>query len=1070
MTATTCASCGTTATPGHRFCGLCGQPLAGPAEERRWVTVLFADLVGFTTRSEDMDPEDVRTLVDAVMTKLVPIVAAHGGWVNRVIGDAMLAVFGAPVAHDDDPERAVRAALALQQQMSAAGEADLQLRVGVNTGEVMLGTVGTEMTVMGDAVNTAARLQTSAAPGQVLVGDSTRLSCGSSVAFRSVGELTMKGKQRLVAAFEPVAAELAPSRRRVVDTPLVGRAPHIAAMHACRTEAVERHVPHAIALIGEAGIGKSRLLADWLAQVLDAGGLVLTGRCLPYGEVLGYRAVAEALFGWAGVAAADEAALARRKLADAAAAIGVDDPEVLDHLAVVAGVGSGEADAAAVNQVRLQAGIRTVFEAMAAHRPTVLVVDDLHWADDALLDLLENLVQRTGEVPLLVVAAARPELIEVRPWWGKPHERRTDVVLDSLDAVSCARLSTALCTRYNIPLDRAEEIEAAAGGNPLFAEEVAAVLAARIDDPTAELPGSLRASIAARLDTLPADERGVLGLASMVGQRFWSAALEALGAGEGAAELLERIELRGLIHRQNASGLGSVDGWAFKHGLIRDVAYEMLPRARRRDLHGTLLDWIAERSGDRLETNLGVLAHHATVAERFEEALRYLDAAAEAARRVGAHRAEAQRLAEALTVADRLGRTDLTASLHARRGRAWARIGAWADARAALEAALAVEDAPLPAYERAEVEVELAEVCFWLADTVAQRSHSTAGMALADEVGRADLAAAALATLAQAQQSEGDLAGEKETFRAAIRRAGGFTSGPLAGAPLAFYLAGDISEALALAEQAAAATNETRDIAFTMWALSYLGLALAANGRYSEADAVYRRARQYGDEYGAKPLTCRAIAMSSGFRHDVGDSVGALILAGEAVERAAAVNFAPTFLQAKIDQLFAHARAGEPGRARTLIVEVEEGIETLNNWHEWLWRLRAATARAELSLAADDPEAALPFALDALERARRHGRRKYEADALACLGRAHAQAGRREEARTALREALTVASGVGDPALLLRVAAPTLAAREDDPEALGAVETATERIRAGLPAEMVVPFESYRSRLLAGAP
>jgi class 3 adenylate cyclase/tetratricopeptide (TPR) repeat protein len=1065
----TCGRCGAAAPAGQRFCGQCGSPLAGPPEERRWVTVVFADLVGFTTRSEDMDPEDVRTFVDEVMVRLVPIIERHGGWVNRIIGDAVLAVFGAPVAHEDDPERAVRAALAMTDEVARRGlePGSISLRVGVNSGDAMLGTVGSELTVMGDAVNTAARLQTSARPGQVLVGEATVSACGPALHFQIVDELTVKGKRQPVTAYEPVGPSPVPGRRRLLDTPLVGRSTDFASLVGCWRAVVADASPRLVVLLGEAGMGKSRLAGELAGVVEQDGGRVLRGGCLPYGEVLGYRALAEALDAWAGIDLSDDVAAARTKLAALAEGLGLGDTDAAEHLALLAGVsgksGNGQ-DQASLPQARLHASVRAVLERASQERPTCLVVDDVHWADAALLDLLESVAAKSTDARLLVVAAARPELIEGRPGWGETGGSTTAVRLEPLDALSGARLATALCSRYGLSVQRSEDIERAAGGNPLFAEEVAAVLVGQPDaSGPVPLPGSLKASIAARLDALPADERGVLQLASVVGLTFWRTALLALRAEPEPGPLLARLERRGLARRLDRSELAREDEWAFKHGLIREVAYEMLPRARRKVLHGALVDWMMARAGDRIEGYLDLLAHHAVAAERFEAALGYLDGAAERARRAAAHRAEADLLGEALEMAARVGHDDVAAGLHARRGRALARVGAWAAAREELESALgALEDGEA----RAEVEVDLSEVCFWLFDIEAQRAHGVAGRELAEAAGRADLAAGAMASLAQAEQADGELAAEKSSYRAAIERAGGFTIGPLAGAPLAFYLAGDIGEALALAEQVAAAVDQVHDIAFTMWALSYLGLSLAANGRYSEAGTVFDRARRYGDEYGVGPLTARAVAMASGYRYDVGDTEGAVSLAEEAQQRARSVGFAPTVLSAGIDVLLARARSGEPGEVKAIIDEVGQGIETTKHWHEWLWRMRFAQARAELALAGGDPAAAVPFATDAMARARRHGRRKYEADSLAALGRAHLAMGGAAEALACLRPALAVAESVGDPALTLR-AGSLLAADAGDESAALAAASATDRIRAGLPAGLRPHFDAYRDRLLA---
>jgi class 3 adenylate cyclase len=549
----TCPGCGTGVTPGKRFCGDCGAALAGvapspgarqagasrqasaslaPADERRWATVLFADLTGYTSLSEQMDPEDVQELTHRCAERLSSEVRRFGGTVVNVMGDGVLAVFGAPLAHEDDAERAVRAALAIRDCSLATLEGHpLQLHVGVNTGEVMAGLVGPEehrdYTVVGDAVNTAARLMAAAPAGCVLVGEETYRATHRTVGYRAVDPVEARGKERPVLAWEALDASTVPEARPLGTAPFVGRTDELAALTRIWTEAMHDARPRLVTVLGEPGIGKSRLVAELKRRALgDAA--VFHGRCLPYGTVLGYWAIATLVNEAAGIVAEDNPRAARAKLGELVAGListgpgksDGDPSEVARHLALLVGL-DVEHDRAvpAGDQRTLHVSARRFFEALARRRPLCLLLEDIHWADDALLDLIEHVAARASEAPLMIVTQARPELLEHRPSWGRGVPAHTSLRLEPLGERDGHGLILALCREHGLPQDVAEQVGRGAGGNPLFAEELVATIAERRGG-SGHVPSAIKALISARLDALSADQRWVLQCCSWL---RWSA-------------------------------------------------------------------------------------------------------------------------------------------------------------------------------------------------------------------------------------------------------------------------------------------------------------------------------------------------------------------------------------------------------------------------------------------------------------------------------------------------------------------------------------------------------------------
>ncbi|HWC41401.1 MAG TPA: adenylate/guanylate cyclase domain-containing protein, partial [Actinomycetota bacterium] len=461
-----CGGCGQENPAAARFCLSCGRPLRAPEarEERKVVTVVFCDLVGFTAQSDNADPEDVRARLLAYHVRVRREVERYGGAVDKFIGDGIMAVFGAPAAHEDDPERAVRSALemlhAVKELNGTDPGLDLQIRVGVMTGEavVVLGDRESEA-VVGDVVNTAARLEGLAPAGGVLVGETTWRATRRAIAYRAAGSVVAKGKAEPL----PVWEALEPIARLGVDvgsrgrTPLVGRQGELGRLGEALARVRADRAPRQVTLVGAPGIGKSRLVAELLAAV-DAEPELTTwrqGRSLPYGEGVTFWALGEMVKGQAGILETDDAVATRAKLAAMAADLLADPAEarwVEGHLRPLVGL-AGDAGPGLDRQPEAFAAWRRLLEALAAQGPTVLVFEDLHWADDALLDFVEHLVEWSGDVPLLVVAAARPgtDLVQVGPLSGD----------------DTARLLAALLDTSELPAALQAPLLERAGGNPL---------------------------------------------------------------------------------------------------------------------------------------------------------------------------------------------------------------------------------------------------------------------------------------------------------------------------------------------------------------------------------------------------------------------------------------------------------------------------------------------------------------------------------------------------------------------------------------------------------------------------
>jgi len=632
-----CASCGEAVAVGLAYCTSCGAALAPAAaaaltaEERKIVSVLFADIVGFTSRADRLDPEDVRGVLAPYHARLKRELEGFGGTVEKFIGDAVVALFGAPRAHEDDPERAVRAAVAVRDAVAEldAGDGSLRLnvRIGVTTGEALVNLGARphegEGMAAGDVVNTAARLQAAAPVNGILVDETTRRATARVIEYREHEPVHAKGKIEPVTVWEVVA----PRTRLGVDIAFRGAAELVGREHELRllldalTRAERERAPQLVTLVGVPGIGKSRLLWELYAALSADPAIFVNwrqGRSLPYGEGVSFWALGEMVKAQAGILESDDAAAARDKLGAAVSELVSAEREaawVEGHLRPLVGLGAS-GDAGAERQGEAFAAWRRFFEALAEVRPLVLVFEDVHWADEGLLDFVDGLLDWATGVPLLVVCTARPELLERRPGWGGGKRNALTVTLSPLSDEETARLLSALGSGTH------EALLARAGGNPLYAEEFVRMAAERDGGRELPLPDSVQGIIAARLDTLGTDEKALLQDAAVLGKVFWVGALAAVsGLGPDAVETcLRALERKEFVRRERRSSVAGETAYVFRHVLVRDVAYGQIPRQRRGEKHRLAATWIESLTGDRVEDVADLLAHHYLSALQFARA------------------------------------------------------------------------------------------------------------------------------------------------------------------------------------------------------------------------------------------------------------------------------------------------------------------------------------------------------------------------------------------------------------------------------------------------------------------
>ena len=535
------------------------------------MSVVFADLAGFTRRSEQLDVEDVEGFLAPYLAVLRSEVERTGGRVVKFTGDGVMAMFGAATAHEDDPERAVRAALGICERVSEAGDADLRVRVGVTSGEALVShDPAGGMDAVGDVVNTAARLESAAPLGGVLVDGWTYRATERAIRYETADAVLAKGKAQPVEAWVALAARsIVPEQMRMAGLPLVGRDREADLLRDVLSRSCREPSAQLVSIIGEPGIGKSRLVQELLGYVEELPELITwrRGRSLSYGEGVAFWALGEMVKAQAGVLESDDASLAEEKLTEAVAAIVLDERDrdwVLRHLRPLVGLEAVAPTVGDGGRVEAFAAWRRFFEALAEDGPTVLVFEDIHWADDALLDFIDLLADRAGAVPLLIVCTARPELLERREHWAGGKTNASTLSLTPLSDEDTARLVEALLDQGLLPAEVQQVLLRRSEGNPLYAQEYVHMLQDRgllvereggwrLAGEVEGLPESIHGIIAARLDTLPSAEKAFVQDASVIGRTAWVGAVCSLTA-RGTWEAEE------LLHRSSESSWYNVYG------------------------------------------------------------------------------------------------------------------------------------------------------------------------------------------------------------------------------------------------------------------------------------------------------------------------------------------------------------------------------------------------------------------------------------------------------------------------------------------------------------------------------
>jgi class 3 adenylate cyclase/tetratricopeptide (TPR) repeat protein len=736
----TCASCGKELPGEFPFCPFCGavltEQLAPPVqEERKVVTVLFCDIVGFTADSEAADPEDVRSRIRPYHARVRDEIERYGGTVEKFIGDAVMAVFGAPVAHEDDAERAVRAGLrvleAIEELNEAAVTLALQLRIGINTGEAVV-SLGArpeegEGIVTGDVVNTASRLQGAAPINGIAVSETTYRATERIFDYEELEPVAVKGKPEPLAIFRPLASRsrFGSDVTRTHATPLVGRDLEKPLLIGAFERAMQQRSCQLVTLVGEPGVGKSRLCAELFHHLEDQPGLTRwrQGRCLPYGEGIAFWALGEIVKAECGILESDSQDEAEAKLEQA---LPRDDPDYAWLKARFAPlvVGGGEP----ASQEEAFNAWRHVLESWADTRETVLVFEDLHWGDEALLSFLEHVADWSEGVPLLLLCTARPELYEQHPGFGQNARNTQRINLSPLTDEETARLVSSLLERAVLPAETQQALLERAGGNPLYAEEFVRLLTDRGAE-VEEVPDSVQALIAARLDTLSSDRKSLLQDAAVLGKVFWAGALAEMGGREleDVEQALHELSRKELVRLARTSSMAGEREYGFWHVLVRDVCYGQIPRAARAARHRAAAAWIEGKAGERAEDLADVLAHHcqaalelnraAGIGEQSEEleaqALHYLALAGERTLSLDVDQAERQ-LAVALELAP-AGHLE-RASLLENWAQAVHQQGRLQEARQALEEALALHRGRSDPVAAGRVLTRLSLVLFRLGD------------------------------------------------------------------------------------------------------------------------------------------------------------------------------------------------------------------------------------------------------------------------------------------------------------------------------------------------------------------
>ena len=1014
-----CRRCGEANPERARFCLGCGAPLAEsePPETRKTVTVLFSDITGSTALAEQLDAESLRRVMSRYFDRMEAVLEQHGGTVEKFIGDAIMAVFGIPSLHEDDGARAVRAASEMREALALLNEeldrdygVRIAIRTGINTGEVVAGdpSAGQKL-VTGDAVNVAARLEQAASPGEVLIGPETqRLVRDAARLEEAVEPLELRGKTDRIPAWRLVEVlPDVPAFGRRIGTPFVGRADELAALERALDLAVQEQSCTLATIVGPPGIGKSRIARE-LVQSVGESARVVVGRCLPYGDGITYWPLAEIV---RQVAGSDPRAGLEQLVAGEA-----DARLIASRVASAIGVAdtAGPAEETAWS-------FRKLFETLARDRPLLAIVDDIHWAEPTLLDLLEYVVSFSSGAPILLLCLARPEMFELRPSWSEPRPNSTLITLKPLSEEESERLVERLLDTRDLAKPARARIVEAAAGNPLFVEQMLAMQAESPEDGELVVPPTIQALLAARIDRLPPRERAVIERASVEGRMFHRSAVAELlpnGAQHGLGADLMSLVRKEFIRPDEALFQGD-DGFRFGHILIRDAAYESMPKALRADLHERFAAWLERKAASHEAEYEEILGYHLEQAFKYRLQLGPADVRANTLAKRGAARLRsagerAVARGDMPGAANLIGRAvDLLPESDPTRvellpelGTALIEVGELARAVSTFE--LALEPAQASGDERAAWRARLGRALaqVWMggsqeeAGAVAEEAAEALAR-LDDELG----VARACNLLALARFWRGSAAVADEIFNRALEHSRRARSPREEAQALTWRLITSWMGPAAVAE-AVARCREIGERAPTRqveaFALLEQGPLLAMQGRFTEARELFREGRAMLEDLGLAIFVAGSSQEYFDLEMLAGDPAGAeadLRRACESLERLGEKGFLSTRAGCLAHALCAQGRYDEADEFIELAADSASADDAAT---QALWR----SAKAKVVARRGEVEEALTLAREAVAILEPTDWLSVRADGLVDLGEILRLADRPAEARAALNEAV----------------------------------------------------------------
>jgi class 3 adenylate cyclase/tetratricopeptide (TPR) repeat protein len=1074
--------------------------------ERKSVTVLFADIAGFSRLALRLGPEDLHAVMDGCFERLSQAVHRYEGTINQFTGDGAMALFGAPIAHEDHAERAVHAALAIQAAMAEYGEAlarerglEFRMRIGLHSGTVVVGRIGDNLrmdyTAQGDTVNLAARLEAAATPGTVLVSEATRRLAEGAFAFRPLAPLTLKGYDAAVSAFEVTGRR---ERRARVDlaaerglTPLVGRADELEQLQRA-FQRVREGQGQVVGIVAEAGVGKSRLLWEFRRALPPEGALYLEGRCISFGQSIPFLPVVEMLRRGFQIAEGDPDDRVRERVTAGLGRLGVDP----QHAPLLLGLLGLESDDPALRGMAAEAKRRYTFEALralalagSARRPIVFAVEDLHWIDQASQDFLRYLAEHSVRAAVLVVVTYRPGYAP--PWADKSYW--SQLALAPLSAADSERVVHSVLGVQQLPDAVKTLVCQKAEGNPFYLEEVTRAfvdtgILTRAGDGYAlarpvtpqDVPDTVQGVIMARIDRLDEARKRTIQTAAVIGREFAVRLLRRIAdARERVEESLTELERLELIYEK---AVRPDLEYVFKHALVQDVAYASLLRPRRRALHEVVGRAIEELYAERLQEHAPELAHHFAQGEVWPQAFTYARRAGDRARALFANREAIHHYTQALEAAARMTPPpgdEALLGIHEARGAVWHLLtnydAAVADFEAMQQAAARLGDR----VKEGEALCNQAGSHWWRFSEAHRglvEKCAREAMVIAEETGDERILARVLFSLAMVDQKAGLLrdADAKALRSLEICERRGL-KGPLAtnltwlGAHAGWR--GEYRDAVTYETRAARVAAEIHDGFYELVALCFRCNAHAGLGEWEEAFAVLQDIFRKGRDRENKYALARGTNTLGWFHEELGDLARAVELNREGLEIGRAAKIANAEIYATVNLADNQLALGEAGAARRLLVETAERLRTGSfDSHVWKWTMRVHLAFGQLALLERDPALGARHLGEALALAGRTESGKHLAVARRLRGQHLLAAGQAPAALAELAAALAAAEAVGNPRAIWETAAAlghalTGAGRET--EARGAYRTAVDALGRTLPR---IPEPRLRETLLAAEP